>query len=252
MRLMVGLSHFTTFIVAGLGTVWLFYRGNRFRAGDWRDYLGLRRFPGGTMIGLAILLMLVSLPFVLYAYTINKALPLPESFRLMEQQTTEMIKGLLRMDNGWELLANLTIIALLPAIGEELVFRGVLQQQLMRRMANPWLALVVSAAIFSFIHFQFEGFLPRLLLGLLLGWLYWQTRNFWVPVIAHFFNNALQVGGQYLYGRELSTVDLEQDIEVPWYYAVLSLFMIWAVVRLIRQNTAIGSGQRDETQASDQ
>jgi len=233
MRLMVGISHASTFLLAGFGTVWLFYRSNIRQVPDWRDYLGIRRFPGWTLLGLALLLMLAATPLVLYTYTINKALPIPESVRLLEEQATEALKGLLQMDNSWELLGNMVIIALLPAIGEELVFRGVLQQQLMRRIANPWVALLLSAAIFSFIHFQFEGFLPRMLLGMLLGWLYWKTRNFWVPVTAHFFNNGLQVFGQYLYNKQITSVDLEQDIEVPWFLALISAFMIWVILRLI-------------------
>ena len=132
-------------------------------------------------------------------------------------------------------MGNMLLIALLPAVGEELVFRGVVQQQLMRRIGNPWWALALSAAVFSFFHFQFEGFLSRVLLGFLLGWLYWETRNFWVPVIAHFFNNGVQVIAQYASNDKNSVVDLEQDVQVPWFVALLSLFMVLVTMRLIRQ-----------------
>jgi membrane protease YdiL (CAAX protease family) len=162
---------------------------------------------------------------------------MPESFKLMEDQTDQILKGLLQMDHVGEFLANLTIIAVLPAIGEELVFRGVVQQQLMRRINNPWVAILVSAFIFSMAHFQFEGFLPRMLLGIILGWLYWQSRNFWVPVLAHFFNNGIQVAGQYLYGNKISSIDLEQDIAVPWPLALASAVMVWMVMRVLRQVT---------------
>ena len=74
-----------------------------------------------------------------------------------------------------------------------------------------------------------------MLLGFLLGWLYWRTRNFWVPVAGHFFNNGLQVLGQYLYGKEMSSIDLEKDVQVPWEFAGISVFMTWAVMRLIGQ-----------------
>ncbi|MCK6690866.1 MAG: CPBP family intramembrane metalloprotease [Thermoanaerobaculia bacterium] len=229
MRLLLGISQFTTFILAGWVTVRLFYPPLSASI----TYLQARQWPGLKTLLSGVLLILVSIPLVLYLYEINKALPLPESFRLMEEQTNDAIKGLLQMDNFTEFLANLTLIALLPAIGEELVFRGVVQQQLLRRISQPWVALVLTAIIFSFIHFQFEGFLPRLLLGLLLGWLYWRTGNFWVPVAAHFANNGAQVLGQYLYHQELSTVDLEQDMEVPWYAAAISILLIWWLMRKI-------------------
>lgn len=226
-RLLLAISHLSTFILAGWVTVQLFYPPARRAVA----YLGAERWPGIRTVLSGVLLILVSIPLVLFLYQVNKALPLPESFRLMEDQTNDAIKGLLQMDNLPELLANLTLIALLPAVGEELVFRGIVQQQLLRRIQQPWLALCLTAFIFSFIHFQFEGFLPRMLLGFLLGWLYWHTGNFWVPVTAHFANNAAQVIGQYLFHRDLSTVDLEQDVEVPWYAAVVSILLIWGLTR---------------------
>lgn len=232
-RLQLGLGHFLSFSVSGFLTVWLLYRNLTREGPDWRDYLGVRRMPDPRLAGLSILLMAVSLPLVLFLLNINQLIPLPESLKIAEDQTNEAIKGLLHMENAGEFLANLVIIALLPAIGEELMFRGVIQQQLMRRIASPWVGLVISAAIFSFAHFQFEGFLPRMLLGLILGWLYWRTRNFWIPVIAHFFNNGLQVVGQYLYGKDMSSVDLEKDVQVPWFVALLSAFLVLTTIRQI-------------------
>ncbi len=235
-RLQLGLGHLLGFGVAGFLTVWLFYRNTGGKGPDWQDYLGVRRLPALQTVFLAIMMMAVSLPLVLFLLNVNQMIPLPDFLKSAEDQAEEAIKGLLVMDNSAELLANLFIIAFLPAIGEELVFRGVVQQQLMRRIANPWVALLVSAAVFSFVHFQFEGFLSRMLLGLILGWLYWRTRNFWVPAIAHFFNNGLQVAGQYFYSKDISTVDLEQDIQVPWFAALLSAILIWVTVRLFRES----------------
>jgi membrane protease YdiL (CAAX protease family) len=234
-RLQLGLTHLFGFLVAGGVTVWIFYRGITQTQISWPDYLQSRRMPRFTELSLGILLMAVSMPLVLYSLTLNQQLPLPEFFKVAGEQAEEALKGLLHMDNWAELLVNLVLIALLPALGEELVFRGVVQQQLMRRIANPWVAMLISAAIFSAAHFQFDGFLPRMLLGFLLGWLYWRTRNFWVPVVGHFFNNGLQVVGQYLYGKEISSIDLEKDVQVPWEFAAISVFMTWAVMRLIGQ-----------------
>lgn len=233
MRLLLFLSHLATFVLAGWATVRLFYPAGRPGLPAWRDYLGARRAPDGATLGWAVLLMLASLPLVLFLYNINKMIPLPEAFRMMENETEEALKALLRMNSAGELFANLLLLALLPAVGEELVFRGVLQRQLMRRMNDPWAAILLAAAIFSFIHFQFEGFLPRWVLGILLGWLYWRTGNFWVPVAAHFANNALQVVAQYLYGQKLSTVDLEKDVNVPWFAAAISVGLVFVIMRQI-------------------
>lgn len=239
-RLLLGISHLATFILAGWATVRLFYPPDRVAIA----YLRADRRPELKTVLAGVFLILVSMPLVLFVYQINKALPLPESFRLLEDQTNDAIKGLLQMENPLELIANLTLIALLPAIGEELVFRGVVQQQLLRRIHQPWIALVLTAVIFSFIHFQFEGFLPRMLLGLLLGWLYWRTGNFWVPVAAHFANNGAQVLGQFLYNHDLSSIDMEEDVNIPWYAAAISVLLIWWIMRSIgSRQLAVGSGQ---------
>ncbi|MFN0215017.1 MAG: lysostaphin resistance A-like protein [Saprospiraceae bacterium] len=231
-RLQLGLGHFFGFLVAGGVTVWVFYRGITQAATSWPDYLQTRQWPRWTELFLGILLMGVSLPLVLYSLSINQLLPLPDFFEEASKQAEEALKGLIIMDNWAELLANILIIALLPALGEELVFRGVVQQQIMRRIANPWIAILISSVVFSAAHFQFDGFIPRMLLGFLLGWLYWKTRNFWVPVAGHFFNNGLLVVGQYLYSKGMISIDLEKDIQVPWEFATISAFMVWAVMRL--------------------
>ncbi len=123
-RLQLGLGHFLGFSVASFLTVWLFYRNITREGPDWKDYLGVRRLPNPSLAGLSVLLMTVSLPLVLFLLNINQLIPLPESLKLAEEQTNEAIKSLLQMDHVGELLANLVIIALLPAIGEELMFRG--------------------------------------------------------------------------------------------------------------------------------
>ncbi|MBK8965616.1 MAG: CPBP family intramembrane metalloprotease [Lewinellaceae bacterium] len=230
-RLLLAISHISTFLLAGWAVLRFFYPpvDRVFR------YLKAAQLPETRPLLIGILLMLVAIPLVLYTYNLNQALPIPEALRALEEQANESIKGLLQMDNLLELLANLALIALLPAFGEELVFRGIVQQQLMRRM-GPWAAILLGAAIFSFIHFQFEGFLPRMLLGVLLGWLYWRSQNIWVPVGAHFVNNAFQVLAQYLYRQDISTIDLEQDIDVPWTAAAVSVVLLYGIVRWSEPN----------------
>ena len=225
MRLLLAISHTFTFLLAGWATLRYFYPPNS----KTLSYLLADRKPEPRTVLMGIVLILAAIPLVLYTYNLNQALPIPESMRMMEEQAADAIKGLLQMDNGLELLANLILIALLPAVGEELVFRGLVQKQLMRRM-GPWAAIILGAAIFSFIHLQFEGFLPRMLLGVLLGWLYWHSQNIWVPIAAHFVNNGIQVFGQFLYSSELSTVDLEKDIEVHWAAAAVSAVVIFFIM----------------------
>jgi len=83
------------------------------------------------------------------------------------------------------------VISIIPAIGEELVFRGIVQNELLRIWNKKHFAVWVTGFIFSFIHFQFFGFIPRMLLGVLFGYCYLWTKSLWVPIAMHFLNNAL-------------------------------------------------------------
>lgn len=236
-RIQLGLGHLLGFCASGLFTAWLFYRPGTGSYTSWPDYLQINRMPDWRITALALLLMMVSTPFVLYTLQLNQQIPLPDSFRLAEEQAELVLKGLLNMEYPAELLGNLLLIAVLPAIGEEIVFRGIVQRQLMRVMPNPLTALFVAAVIFSLAHFQMEGFIPRLVLGMVLGWLYWKSGNLWVPSMAHLFNNGTQVLGQYLHKQGLSSVNLEDDISVPVVAALLSLLLAAGVIALINKRT---------------
>jgi len=97
------------------------------------------------------------------------------------------------------LIANLVILAIVAGLAEELFFRGCLQQIIRKIVNNKHAAIWITAFIFSAIHFRFYGFVPRLLLGALLGYLFVWSRNIWIPVIVHIAHNALNVIVSYTY-----------------------------------------------------
>ena len=103
-------------------------------------------------------------------------------------------------------------------MGEELTFRGVLQQGLTRRMKSPHVAIILSAAIFSFIHFQFYGFLPRMFLGILLGYMFYITGSLWTSITMHFVNNGTAVVLYYLNNKGIIDIDPEHfgEMQYPW------------------------------------
>jgi hypothetical protein len=139
---------------------------------------------------------------------------LEDYLRELEDMATATTEKMLNVNTFGGLLLNLLVIALIPAIGEEMTFRGVLQQGLARKM-NPHIAIVISAAIFSFIHFQFFGFLPRMFLGLLLGYMFYITGSLWTSILMHFVNNATAVVVYYLNNKGTISVDAEHFGEAP-------------------------------------
>ena len=117
------------------------------------------------------------------------------------------------------MLFNLFMIAVLPAIGEEFIFRGVFQKILYNLIKNNHLAVWMTAFIFSAIHLQFYGFIPRLILGLAFGYLFLWSRTIWLPVIAHFVNNAVPTIGAWLSGPE----NYSNIVDVPLWKQLLGL-----------------------------
>jgi hypothetical protein len=101
------------------------------------------------------------------------------------------------------LITNLLVMALVAALSEELFFRGLLQRMFIQNRMNAHVAIMLTAILFSAFHLQFFGFVPRLFLGIILGYLYHITQNLWVPIAAHFCNNAIAVLGAHYYGDEM-------------------------------------------------
>ncbi|MFK7936534.1 MAG: lysostaphin resistance A-like protein [Saprospiraceae bacterium] len=218
------INHLTTFVLPALFAAWFLFRKEM-----WQ-WLKMHVTPQSTKVIAGAALMVAAFPLVQLSLWLNQQLPLPEWMMTMENDTGDMIKGLLVMDSPVELLFNLLIIAVLPGLGEELVFRGLIQQSFRKWFGNPHVAIWVTAFIFSAIHFQFAGFLPRMILGALLGYLFYWTNNLWVPIVAHFVTNGLQVIGAFAAKDLLG--DLEQaEVEPNWLAAAVSVVLVTLIVR---------------------
>lgn len=157
-------------------------------------YLGLKS-PGKHIYWiLGLLLIIVAYPLVEYIGYINQKISLGETtnkwMKGMEEEAARQIKFMLEKRTPGELIKNLIFISLFAGIGEELFFRGILQRLFIRMTENPWMGIVLTAAIFSGIHFQFYGFFPRFLLGILLGAIYWYSGSLWTAMLAHFLYDA--------------------------------------------------------------
>ncbi|MDR2557167.1 MAG: CPBP family intramembrane metalloprotease, partial [Bacteroidales bacterium] len=164
-----------------------------------------------------LLLWIVSVPLLGYIVRWNAHVSLPSSFSALEnwmrdmEQTAKNITNILLSQNTSILITlNVLVIALLPAIGEELFFRGVVLRVLLEWWKKKHIAVWVSAVIFSTLHFQFFGFIPRILLGVLLGYAYVYSGSLIVPIFVHFVNNASAV---LLY--ESNSPVLNSEFETP-------------------------------------
>ncbi|MEW5845122.1 MAG: type II CAAX endopeptidase family protein [Bacteroidota bacterium] len=162
-------------------------------------YLGFQRVKSDTILK-TLLIVVVSLPAINLLASVNQLIPLSGWMIELERKAEALTKAFLITDNYWVFLVNVVMVAILPAIGEELIFRGILQRRLVELTCSRWIGILIAAAVFSGIHMQFQGFIPRLALGVAFGYLLEVTGSIWVPIAAHFFNNAIAATGYMLIG----------------------------------------------------
>lgn len=200
---------------------------------EWFISVSADVIPKLTSIILSILTIFASVSLVEYLFQFNSSFSLPQWMIDAEARSKEVVGVVLTMDSVWELLANLFIVALIPAIGEEWFFRGVLQDRLLKVFKNEHLTVWFVAIIFSAVHMQFQGFLPRVLLGAILGYMFVWSKSLWLPIIAHFFNNGFQI--LYLYFSENKEEALDIiSTETVWWKVLLSLTLTIGLMLVLR------------------
>ena len=178
------------------------------------DYFPKESAHLGKYLVLSLLFLLACNPAMELVSRWNMDMTLPESFQGMEvwmrgkeDEMADLTEKLVMVQSLEYLLLNLLVMAVIPAIVEEFYFRGALQKIFIRLFKNAHVAIWVTAIIFSAIHVQFYGFFPRMLLGLIFGYAFLWSRNIWVPVFAHFLNNASVTLIAFFYAREGKTYD---------------------------------------------
>ncbi len=216
--------HLFAFTGGALAVALIFFRRS------WLQKLQLRHWPNWMFIAAGVLFVLAIFPVAQTSYWLNQQLPLPMWMKDMEKSANELVKVLLHMDSPAELLLNLLTVGVVAALGEELVFRGIVQQQMNKVFKNPILSIWITAIIFSAIHMQFVGFLPRMILGAGLGYLFYWSRSLWLPILVHFLFNSLQVVAYYFLGEKAEQFSPDQAIDSPnWLGGTLGLVILIVV-----------------------
>lgn len=165
----------------------------------------------------------------------NANLLLPESLKTLESWAQEkelylqkLTDYLTTFTSTADFLLAFFIIAVIPAVGEELFFRGLLQPLLGKKIGNMHVAIWLTALIFSAFHFQFYGLVPRLFLGAVFGYLYFWSGNLWMPVLGHFINNGLSLLMLFLFQQGVTDFDASTSDALPG--TMVSLFLVLGIV----------------------
>ena len=177
-------------------------------------YLGFRKMPAAALLGVAA--MFTVLPFNSAVTEWNEGFALPESmvrleeyFRMVQDMADDLMKKFLDVGNAGGLVTNILMIAALAAVGEELLFRSVIQPFMIRICRSAFVGILVTSVLFSAMHFEFYGFIPRIILGIMLGYMFYITGSIWSSMLMHFVNNATIVVLYYLNFNKIAEIDVE-------------------------------------------
>lgn len=194
------------------------------------SFLRMRRVEP-VFILLSVLGLAALVPVVQWLGAINQELPIPEAFEQFEQSQIEMIETILRTETS--VMFNLIVLAITPALCEELLFRGYFQRQLERGVGVLW-GIALSGVVFGLYHLRLTQVLPLSLLGVYLAYLTWRTGSLWPAIVVHFANNGLAViVADFIRRREDIDMDVVDGLTVPWYVVVLSIALFSAVVYVL-------------------
>lgn len=192
-----------------------------------------RPLPSFLLLGVACLAVLAFMPLNSLIIEWNNSLHLPQGLfrieswmRRKEQELAVMTQFLTEFRSLSKLVVAMTVMAIIPAIGEEVLFRGIIQRKIFHKIGDMHISIWLTAMIFSATHLQFLGFIPRMLLGAMFGYMYAWSRNLWTPIFAHFVNNATTLLMVYLSNRQLISMNVENpESTISWTGALLSLVL---------------------------
>jgi hypothetical protein len=210
MKIIQAGSHIGLFLIPSL----LFARLSGMPIGK---YLSTTKLPDARFVLMAIAILAISLPIITLLMQWNMSLELPNWLsrvelwmKNMEENASAVTEVIVKTDNTTQFVFNLLIFAVLPAVGEEFVFRGFLMRWLSSFIRNIHINILIVSILFSALHLQFYGFLPRLALGLLLGYLFYWSGSIWLPIFIHFLNNGLAVLVYFLFESKIINQNPEE------------------------------------------
>jgi membrane protease YdiL (CAAX protease family) len=201
------------------------------------SYNQMNKGPKYSMVNIVLVMSLAILPIVLALAEWNSGWKLPASLaglenwmRRLDEQNQELVNLMAHDPRIGILFVNLFVMAVLPAVGEELLFRGTIQQFLHKWMKSPHWAIWITAFVFSAIHFQISGFIPRMLIGAYLGYLFYWSGSLWLPIIAHFLHNSWSIISDFIFLRRGIDVENMQFSDVHAWQYILGVAIVLALV----------------------
>ncbi len=219
LTLMIALSQLLGYLIPGLIAAYTLYMG------DWLRAVNLIPAPRLLKLGLGMLIMISALPLVGALAQMNASFDLADWQVELEQGVAQTLTSIITTEGASGFIVAFLLIAVLPALGEELVFRGLLQPAIIRALGSAQVGVWLTAFVFGLVHFQFAGILPRIFLGAVLGFLAFYSGRLWVPIVAHMLFNGSQVVALRL-GYLDSANPVASDVSAPSTLALLAALLV--------------------------
>jgi membrane protease YdiL (CAAX protease family) len=197
-------------------------------------HLGFTKKVNMAQTGIVIAIMIACLPLVGALSELTESLPFSkatfEKFKAAEEEYNEQIGIIGKMDNFPEFILSLFMLAILPALFEEVMFRGAVQNLFSRWWKMPILAIIVTSILFSAVHFSYLGFLSRAALGFVLGWMFYRTGNIWLNIIAHAANNTIALTALYIAKQQNPKADISSaDPHIPMWWGLIAIAAVYGL-----------------------
>ena len=209
-----------------------------FTKGNLAQQMGFTPLKSIQQLGLVVLLALAGLILSGALGSLTEKIPIPIAFKNwadgLEAQYKKALVSMTQMHSIVDLLYALLAVAIVPAIVEELYFRGTLQKTLKDWTGKPILSVIITALFFSAIHFSYYGFLSRMALGILLGLIYEFTKTIWLPILLHFINNGIAIVTLYVVRSNPASVEKAMDENLPIYWGLIALVTIYFILIKLR------------------
>ena len=202
----------------------------RLHSSDWVGYLRIRGVDGRLLL-LALLGLVGLQPVTQWLVEINRQLPLPEYLKVMEQSQLELIRHVLESDLG--LVFSVTMLALVPGVCEEVLFRGYAQRQF-ERAAGPVGGILLAGGLFGLFHLRPSQMLPLMVLGVYMAYLVWRTGSLLIGVVVHVCHNGLTVvGARYVQSHPDYELQTLEHASMAWYWVVLGFVIVGGVLYVV-------------------
>lgn len=156
----------------------------------------------------------------------------------LERAYNEQVVGLTNLKSWSEFFIAVFIMAFLPAMFEEVFFRGALQQLFVKWWKMPLFAIIFTSLLFSLIHMSVYLFLSRAVLGFALGWMFYKTKNIWVNIIAHFINNFIAVCQMFWLSMHHKKVDpTSMDPDIEWWGSLIAIVVLFILFNFLGRHS---------------